>query len=127
MSQTIKDGVTAVTYTGGTSQTYEEVASQSAGTTYVNSTVGATSGVFETLRNTVRQGNASSGLKFRAQAVVTIPVIDAVTGDVRYAAMRIELTVDPQDHATEHVELRRRAAQVLTEAGFENLWSLGQE
>lgn len=127
MSKTIYDGVTAMSITGGTSKTFEEVASAASGVTYVNATDGSTDGLFETIRVVGKQGNTVSGAKFGATAVVTIPTADAVTGEVRYATLRVELKVDPREHATTQLELRMRAAQILTQAGFETLFEYGQE
>lgn len=129
MSKTLKDGVTAVAYTGGTAETYENVPTSAAGTTYVNTDAGATNGVFESVRLVGRQGivTDTTVTKFKAQCVVTMPVIDATTGEVRYNTMRVELTTDPRDHATLQEELRRRGSQVLTESAFASLWTIGQE
>lgn len=130
MSKPILDGVTDVTYTGGTTQTFEEVPSNSAGTTYVDTS--GTSGLRDSIRLVGRPGilNPTDGSvkqKMKASAVITMVIEDAVTGEVRYASMRTELTVDPRDHAAVATELQNRGCQVLSEAAFANLFLYGQE
>lgn len=129
MSKTLLNGVTAVSYTGGTSKTFEETPSAASGRTYTRTD--GTSGLRETVRLVGRapsynsDGTVSSKLK--ATAVLVIPIQDGTTGEIRTASIRVEMLIDPRDHTTYLNELRFRAAQVCTETSFANLFNFGQE
>jgi len=130
MSKTILDGVTDVTYTGGSSLTFVEQPSNTAGTTYVDTT--GTSGLRDSIRLVGRPGslNPTTGgvqQKAKSTAVATMVVQDAVTGEIRFGSIRIEVTVDPRDASALLAELRNRGCQILSEDAYANLFIYGQE
>lgn len=129
MSKTLLDGVTAVTPTGGTSETYVEIPSSEQGTTYANSAESDAS-LRERLNLRGRIGSISATgtiVKEKRIARLTMPVEDAVTGEVRYMAVRLEITADPRDFGSNIGELRMRGAQLAYASQFDDFHTFGTE
>lgn len=129
MSKTLKVGVTAYTPTGGSDETYVGVPSNEQGESYANSDE-TTASLRERLNLRARIGSISgSGVvtKEKRTARLTVPVADAVTGEIRYAAVRIEFTADPRDFGDLIGEMRMKAAELATGAQFDDFHDFGTE
>lgn len=124
MSKTIKLGATGASLTGGTDATFVEVTTQAAGTKYVHDTADA-NGLRSHVRLLGREGNAAVGRKQKSTGVFTMPVTDSTSGEVRYVALRIELTADPRDIADTQLEMRMVGVQMLQNESL--LWEVGSE
>lgn len=112
-------GITAA----GTNETYEEVPSKAAGTSYVN--VDAGSGLE---RITVRLDGAFSSTpdqKTRGLFIATYPQVDAITGQIRNNTIRIETKIYPEDEAAVLTVLKKIGTLALTSSSYVNLFKLG--
>lgn len=106
----------------GTDETFEKVPAGSAGTTFLN--IDSSADRKPTLRLDGQYGVVGNS-KTKSLAVITIPVTDSVTDDVRYNTLRIEAKIHPEDKAAVLASLKSFGMNVLNETAYANLWNYG--
>jgi hypothetical protein len=77
-----------------------------------------------------RPGNVSGTVstKRKAKASYTVPVEDATTGEIRYANIRVEISVDIRDESAALAQLRAVATDILRSNGdLDDFWLYGSE